>query len=123
MALHAWRNRPSSGWNVYRIVNIRYFLTKTSFALGVGQALPDYIKTNRAIVGLSKHPDRNQLYADNLCAFRCLAYHSIKKQAGLHDLTEEHAETWRGAGKNPEAGVQIEQIPEFEDTFHECESL
>ena len=61
MALHAWRNRPSSGWSVYSIVNIRYFVTKTSFALGAGQLLPDDIIMNRAVVGLSKDPHRNEL--------------------------------------------------------------
>jgi hypothetical protein len=118
MALHAWRNRPSSGWTVYRMVNIRYFVTKTSFALGAGQLLPDYITMNRAVVGLSKDPHRNELYDDNLCAFRCLAYHQTKRLTALNTLTEEYAETWRRAGKNPQSGVQTDQIPEFEDTFN-----
>ena len=69
--------RPNSDWVCEHVTNVTFFLNKIlQHPIGcVGIDLPDYVKNNKAIVGLEKDHHRNAIYRDNLCLFRCLALH------------------------------------------------
>ena len=69
--------RPNSDWVCEHVTNATFFLNKIiHHPIGcVGVTLPDYLKHNKAIVGLEKDHHRNATYNDNLCLFRCLALH------------------------------------------------
>ena len=68
--------RPNSDWVVELVTNVTFFLNKiVQHPIGcVGIALPDYVKNNKAVVGLERNK-HNSIYKDNLCLFRCLALH------------------------------------------------
>ena len=69
--------RPNSDWVCEMATNVTFFLNRiVQHPLGcVGVTLPDYVKNNKAIVGLVKDHNRKSTYNDNLCLFRCLALH------------------------------------------------
>jgi hypothetical protein len=115
-AMQAWRQRPSSGWSLYRIVNMRYYVTGLTFPLGRGQMLPQFIKRSRAIISLECDASSGKLYEDNLCAFRCLAYH-FTKFTNIESKTREYLHVWEQKHGAIQKGVQLENIPDFEDLF------
>ena len=69
--------RPNSDWVCEHVTNATFFLNRiVDHPIGcVGINLPDYVKNNKAIVGLEKDRYRMTTYNDNLCLFRCLAIH------------------------------------------------
>ena len=69
--------RPNSDWVCEHVTNVTFFINRIAqHPIGcVGVALPDYMKNNKAVVGLEKDHHRNAIYRDNLCLFRCLALH------------------------------------------------
>ena len=78
--------RPNSDWVCELVTNATFFLNKiVHHPIGcVGVALPDYVKRNKAIVGLEKDNHRNAIYNDNMCLFRCLAIHLGCEAAALY---------------------------------------
>ena len=68
--------RPNSDWICELVTNVTFFLNRiVQHPIGcVGVTLPDYVKNNKAIVGLTKD-ELGVTYNDNLCLFRCLALH------------------------------------------------
>ena len=68
---------PNSDWVCEHVTNATFFLNRiVQHPIGcVGVVLPDYVKRNKAIVGLEKDHHCNATYNDNLCLFRCLALH------------------------------------------------
>ena len=68
--------RPNSDWVCEHVTNVTFFINRIAqHPIGcVGVALPDYVKRNKAIVGLEKD-GHGVIYRDNLCLFRCLALH------------------------------------------------
>ena len=68
--------RPNSDWVVELVTNVTFFLNRIiHHPIGcVGVTLPDYLKHNKAVVGLAKD-EHGATYNDNLCIFRCLALH------------------------------------------------
>ena len=73
----ALSQRPNSEWVVELVTNVTYFVNRIlQHPIGcVDVVLPDYVKRNKAIVGLEKDRYRMTTYNDNLCLFRCLAIH------------------------------------------------
>ena len=65
------------------VTNVTFFVNKIlQHPIGcVDVVLPDYVKRNKAIVGLVKDHYRNATYNDNLCLFRCLALHLGREAA------------------------------------------
>ena len=59
----------------------------TNYVLGARRKLPDYIKKKRCIVALNTNSREGSLIEDNLCAFRCLAYHRKHIRKGLERPT------------------------------------
>ena len=76
--------RPNSDWVVELVTNVTFFINCiVQHPIGcVGIALPDYVKNNKAVVGLERNK-QNSIYRDNLCLFRCLALH---KGCDVHRL-------------------------------------
>ncbi|XP_060570376.1 uncharacterized protein LOC132728723 [Ruditapes philippinarum] len=73
------KQRPNSKWKPVFVTNVLYHVHKTSFPLGMSQPLPDYIVKSKSIISFVKNPNTKQLYDDNFCFFRCLAYHRTKR--------------------------------------------
>ena len=78
--------RPNSDWVCEHVTNATFFLNRiVQHPIGcVGVTLPDYLKHNKAVVGLVKDHHRNATYNDNLCLFRCLALHLGREVAALY---------------------------------------
>ena len=76
----------------------------------VGVNLPDYVKHNKAIVGLEKDNHRHAIYNDNLCLFRCLALHLGREAAALY---AEYTDT----PVHDFAGVTIDDLHKVESKF------
>ena len=77
--------RPNSDWVCEHVTNATFFLNRiVQHPIGcVGVTLPDYVKNNKAIVGLVKD-EHGAIYNDNICLFRCLALHLRREAAALY---------------------------------------
>ena len=64
--------------------NQRHFFPQPDRIGCVGVVLPDYVKRNKAIVGLEKDHLHNAIYRDYLCLFRCLALHLEREAPALY---------------------------------------
>ena len=94
------------------VTNATFFVNKiVQQPIGcVGVNLPDYVKHNKAIVGLEKDNHRHAIYNDNLCLFRCLALHLGRESAALY---AEYTDT----PVHDFAGVTIDDLSKIEATF------
>ena len=104
--------RPNSDWICEMVTNATFFLNRIiHHPIGcVGVNLPDYVKYNKAIVGLEKDRYRMTTYNDNLCLFRCLALHLGRGAAALY---AEYTDT----PVHDFAGVTIDDLSMIETTF------
>ena len=110
--------RPNSDWVCEHVTNATFFLNKiVQHPIGcVGIALPDYVKNNKAVVGLERNK-QNSIYKDNLCLFRCLALH---KGCDVHRLEATVATLYAEYTDMPVhdfAGVTLEDLSKIEATF------
>ena len=104
--------RPNSDWVCEHVTNATFFLNRiVDHPIGcVGINLPDYVKNNKAIVGLEKDSHRNAIYNDNLCLFRCLALHLGREAAALYpEYTDTSAHDF--------AGVTLDDLHKVESKF------
>ena len=103
--------RPNSDWVCELVTNATFFVNKIEdHPIGcVGVNLPDYVKHNKAIVGLEKD-SHGVIYRDNLCLFRCLALHLGREAAALY---AEYTDT----PVHDFAGVTIDDLSKIEATF------
>ena len=106
--------RPNSDWVVELVTNVTFFINCiVHHPIGcVGVNLPDYVKRNKAIVGLEKD-DHNAIYRDNLCLFRCLALHQGCDVRRLEALLDEYTDT----PVRDFAGVPIQDLHKIEAKF------
>ena len=107
--------RPDSDWvceHVTNVTNVTFFINRIAqHPIGcVGVALPDYVKRNKAIVGLEKDHHHNAIYRDNLCLFRCLGLHLGREAAAL---LAEYTDT----PVRDFAGVPIQDLHKIEAKF------
>ena len=112
--------RPNSDWVCEHVTNATFFLNKIiHHPIGcVGVTLPDYLKHNKAIVGLEKDHHRNATYNDNLCLFRCLALHQgcdvRRLETTVVTLYAKYTDT---LVHHDFAGVTIDDLSKIEATF------
>ena len=94
------------------VTNATFFLNRIDdHPIGcVDINLPDYVKNNKAIVGLEKDRYRKTTYNDNLCLFRCLALHLGREAAALY---AEYTDT----PVHDFAGVTLDDLSKIEATF------
>ena len=104
--------RPDSDWVCEHVTNVTFFINRIAqHPIGcVGVALPDYVKNNKAVVGLEKDHHRNAIYRDNLCLFRCLGLHLGREAAAL---LAEYTDT----PVRDLAGVPIQDLHKIEAKF------
>ena len=111
--------RPNSDWVCELVTNVTFFINRIiHHPIGcVGVNLPDYVKHNKAIVGLEKDHHRNAIYRDNLCLFRCLALHQgcdvRRLEATVATLYAKYTDT----PVRDFAGVTLDELDEVETTF------
>ena len=103
--------RPNSDWVCEHVTNATFFLNRiVDHPIGcVGINLPDYVKNNKAIVGLAKD-ENGVIYNDNLCLFRCLALHLGREAAALYP---EYTDT----SVHDFAGVTLDDLHKVESKF------
>ena len=110
--------RPNSDWVCEHVTNATFFLNKIiHHPIGcVGVTLPDYLKHNKAVVGLAKD-EHGATYNDNLCLFRCLALHQgcdvRHLEATVVTLYAKYTDTL----VHDFAGVTIDDLSKIEATF------
>ena len=110
--------RPNSDWVCEHVTNVTFFLNKIlQHPIGcVGIDLPDYVKNNKAVVGLEKD-GHGVIYRNNLCLFRCLALHKgcdvRRLEATVATLYAEYTDT----AVNDFVGVTLDELDEVETTF------
>ena len=104
--------RPNSNWVCEMATNVTFFLNRIAqHPIGcVGITLPNYVKNNKAIIGLDKDSHRNAIYNDNLCLFRCLALH-LKREVDA--LYAEYTDTPVHAF----VGVPLDELDKVETKF------
>ena len=110
--------RPNSDWVCEHVTNATFFLNKiVQHPIGcVGIALPDYVKNNKAVVGLERNK-QNSIYKDNICLFRCLALH---KACDVHRLVATVATLYAEYTDMPVrdfAGVKLDDLLKVESKF------
>lgn len=84
--------RPTSSWTLHRVSNVTvYVFHIRDHPIGRVDFLPDRIRRSKAIISLHKN-DAGRVYDDNLCFWRCLAYHFSKELKGtnMKDLDLVH---------------------------------
>ena len=103
--------RPNSDCSI-QFTNVTFFINRIAqHPIGcVGVALPDYVKNNKAVVGLEKDHHRNAIYIDNLCLFRCLGLYLGREAAAL---LAEYTDT----PVRDFAGVPIQDLHKIEAKF------
>ena len=103
--------RPNSDWVCEHVTNATFFLNRiVDHPIGsVGINLPDYVKNNKAIVGLAKD-EHGAKYNDNLCLFRCLALHLEATVATLYAK-------YTGTSVHDFAGVPLDELDKVETKF------
>ena len=111
--------RPNSDWVCEHVTNVTFFLNKIlQHPIGcVGIDLPDYVKNNKAVVGLEKDHYRTRTYNDNLCLFRCLA---LNQGCDVRRLEVTVATLYAKYTDTPVrdfAGVTLDELDEVETTF------
>ena len=115
-------HNPNSKWEVVYVTNIRYNITLLDYLLGYIAEVPKHVKDAKSIHSLTKHPATKQPYNDNLCFFRCLAYHRTKTKAGLDVLAYFMFQQWvEYSPANIDVknflGVNLHDIPDLENCF------
>ena len=103
--------RPNSDWVCEHVTNATFFFNRiVDHPIGcVGVTLPDYVKNNKAIVGLAKD-EHGAIYNDNLCLFRCLALHLGREAAALYaEYNDEDVHDF--------TGVPLDELDKVETKF------
>ena len=112
--------RPNSDWVCEHVTNATFFLNRiVDHPIGcVGINLPDYVKNNKAIVGLEKDRYRMTTYNDNLCLFRCLAIHQGCDVRCIEaTVATLYAKYTDNTPVHDFVGVTLEDLSKIEATF------
>ena len=111
--------RPNSDWVCEHVTNATFFFNRiVDHPIGcVGINLPDYVKNNKAIIGLEKDRYRMTTYNDNLCLFRCLALHQGCDVRHLEATVSTLYAKYSHKDVHDFAGVTIDDLSKIEATF------
>ena len=119
----ATQTRPDTKWKAYLLTNIRYSVTLLDFPLGLGAVLlPKYLKDLKSVKGMDKSANHSNYYEDDMCLFRCYAYHRGADLKSLETPVKLYFEEWKksmdlGIKKKDFRGVKFEELPLFEKLF------
>ena len=102
--------RQNSDWVCEHVTNATFFLNRIEdYPIGcVGVILPDYVKTNKAIVGLAKD-EHGAIYNDNLCLFRCLGLHLGRDVTTLYEEYTDQP-VWKFEGVVIDELIKVESV-------------
>ena len=102
--------RPNSDWVCEHVTNATFFLNRIEdYPIGcVGVTLPDYVKNNKAIVGLAKD-EHGAIYNDNLCLFRCLGLHLGRDVTTLYEEYTDQP-VWKFEGVVIDEPLKVESV-------------
>ena len=102
--------RPNSDWVCERVTNATFFVNQiVRHPIGcVGVILPDYVKNNKAIVGLAKD-EHGAIYNDNLCLFRCLGLHLGRDVTTLYEEYTDQP-VWKFEGVVIDELIKVESV-------------
>ena len=102
--------RPNSDWVCELVTNVTFFLNRiVKHPIGcVGVILPDYVKNNKAIVGLAKD-EHGAIYNDNLCLFRCLGLHLGRDVTTLYEEYTDQP-VWKFEGVVIDELIKVESV-------------
>jgi len=117
--------RPDTKWSLHFITNINVYVFRMGYALGRG-VLPAHLKRCRTLIGLEAD-QFHKLYDDQLCAFRCLAYHrnqfknierdTVALYRQWRDFLIEHESVEIPENAYQYGGLDMELFPIFEQCF------
>ncbi len=122
----ARQQRPDTKWVVMMVTNLTVFVNKMpDHPIGCPNInLPDYIKNNKAIIGMDKHHQMRTAYQDSLCFFRALAIHkgvSYKESSNeLAGAVESYFQKCVGGNSATFEGVMLTDLPELEKKLEMC---
>ena len=108
--------RPGSEWEPVYITNIHFDISLMDYVLGHSTQLPDHVKNSKSVLTFIACPKTGKVYNDQLCFFRCLAWHESQSQVGFESLTHRKYKEW--VDYTPVAlgkkclGVTLHDIPE-----------
>lgn len=113
------KQRPDTKWKPVVVTNVRYDLYKTSFVLGLAQNLPNYLLKSKSVICFEKNPKTHERFDDNLCFFRCLAYHKSKSVYVERMVRILHAQWVKYVEDHrlKSSDVSLSQIPDLEQCF------
>ena len=102
--------RPNSDWICEMVTNATFFVNRIDdYPIGcVGVILPDYVKNNKAIVGLAKD-EHGAIYNDNLCLFRCLGLHLGRDVTTLYEEYTDQP-VWKFEGVVIDELIKVESV-------------
>ena len=102
--------RPNSDWICEMVTNATFFVNRIEdYPIGcVGVILPDYVKNNKAIVGLAKD-EHGAIYNDNLCLFRCLGLHLGRDVTTLYEEYTDQP-VWKFEGVVIDELIKVESV-------------
>ena len=111
--------RPNSDWVCEMATNVTFFINRIEdHPIGcVGVNLPDYVKHNKAIVGLEKDHHCNATSNYNLCLFRCLALHQGCDVRHLEATVVTLYAMYSHEDVHDFAGVTLDELDKVETTF------
>ena len=92
------------------VTNATFFVNRIEdYPIGcVGVILPDYVKNNKAIVGLAKD-EHGAIYNDNLCLFRCLGLHLGRDVTTLYEEYTDQP-VWKFEGVVIDELIKVESV-------------
>ena len=101
------------------LTNLQASVYPLDFVAGTTHnSLPDYIRRSKTIIGLDTD-GCGVPYADNLCAFRCLAYHrhGDRFREGQVQIFFKEWLVFSHTKLSSFRGISFEDLPEFEECF------
>ena len=111
--------KPNSKWKPVAVVNCFYQVFKMGFPIGMSQPLPDYIKHSKSIISFANHPKTSKSLDDELCFFRCLAYHQTRYRYCEALASQLHLQWVQYARQNRHrsSAVTLQTLPDLETCF------
>ena len=111
--------KPDSKWKPVAVVNCFYQVFKMIFPIGMSGPLPDYITLSKSFISFANHPNTNKPFADNLCFFRCLAYHQTKNKYCETLARQLHPQWTQYVSQNHirSSDVTLQILPDLETCF------
>ena len=111
-------HRNDTKWKVYTLTNVSFFLYHMKdFPLGCGTVnLPDILLKNKEVMCLLRDRNSRNLFNDNLCMIRALAYELFGQIEYVERTMEVFSKFLRYTNQEPDGfpGVAFDQIPILE---------